>query len=114
MAGGFFVDPEAAGRVSVTGDAALFFAPPQHRDGPGGPAFIFESVRTGIGLVVEIEQAYMAERLRAEAAYFEIVLKHRKRLTQVAGFGLKELPLIAETRAPGQDGANVQTFAFDL
>src|SRR5262245_59587650 len=98
--------------MSVAGDTALFFAPAEDGNGPGGPAFGFEAFGAGIGLIVEVQQADVAERLGAEAADFEVVFEDGERLAEVAGLGLEELPLIAVTRAPREDRADVEAFAF--
>src|SRR5881392_2369328 len=56
----------------------------------------------------------MAQRLRPETADLQIILQHGQPLTEVAGPGLKEPPLITKARSPGQYRADVQPFAFDL
>ena len=56
----------------------------------------------------------MAERLRTEAADFEIVFHYRQRLAQAGHARRKKLALIREARPPGEHAPDVQPFALDL
>ena len=56
----------------------------------------------------------MPERRRTKSAEFEVVLQQRRRLADVIGLGAEVVSLEVKTRAPRQNAADVQAFAFDL
>ena len=112
--GGLRVDLQARGRVGVAGDRPLGLGPAQHRRRPGRPALRRGPVRARVGLVAEVQQADVPERLRAEAADLDVVLEHGQRLAQAVGPRAEEPALEVVARAPGQDAADVQPLALDL
>src|SRR5439155_9045514 len=71
-------------------------------------------LRAGVDLIPEVQQADVAERLRPEAADLDVVLEEGEGLAQPVRAPRKELALIVEARAPGQDAADVQAFPLDL
>src|SRR5215831_4818720 len=56
----------------------------------------------------------MSQRLRSEAADFEVVLEDGERLADVESLGTEELPLVIVTGPPGENAAHVEPLAFDL
>ena len=98
--------------MRVAADAALRLRPAQHRQRPRRPALA--AVRAGIDLLLQIEQADVAERLRAEAADLDVVFHQRQRLAALVGRRREKLLLMIEARAPRQHAADVEPLALDL
>ena len=83
LAGRLLVDPQAAGRMGIAGDAPLLLAPPQRpASSRSASPWSSSALGAGIGLVLEVQQADMPQRLRAEAADFQVVLEQRQRLAR--------------------------------
>jgi hypothetical protein len=104
---------QTGGRVRVADDRALRLRPAQDRRGPGGPA-LRRAVRARVGLVPEVQETDVPQRLRAEAADLDVVFQDGERGAQSVGPGLEEPALVVVARAPGQDAAHVQPLAADL
>ena len=110
----FGLDLQAAGGVSVASHAPLRLGPAHHRGRPGRPALRRRPAGAGVGLVPQVQQADVPERLRAEPADFQVVLQDRPGLAHLVRPGREELPLEGEARSPGEHAAHVQPLAFDL
>src|SRR5262249_23741097 len=101
-------------RVGVAGDAPLLLGPAEHWRGPRGPTLRLRTVRSGIRLVLEVQQAHVPQRLRAEPADLQVVLQDRQRLADLVGGGREELALVLEAGAPGEHAAHVEPFSLHL
>src|SRR5438874_5521296 len=100
--------------MGVSGHGSLRLCPAHYRRGPGGPASGLGAVGAGIGLVAEVKEAYMSQRLRAEPADFQVVLDNRERLTYFVDTWFEELTLEVVTGSPGQIAADVEAFSLDM
>ena len=76
-------------RMGVARHRPLRLRPAKHRCGPGRPAFRRGPLRAGIGLVAEVQEADVPERLRAEPADLDVVLDDGPRLAQPVRRGSK-------------------------
>src|SRR5262245_4215369 len=56
----------------------------------------------------------MAQRLRAEAADFDVILQDGEWLTDLVRLGFEELPLKFETRAPREVASDIEAFTFHM
>src|SRR5262245_41680012 len=100
--------------MRIAGVCALLLGPLHERRGPRRPALGFRAVGAGIILILQIQQAHVAERLRAEAADFDVVFQNGERLTELGRAGLEELAVEIKTWTPGQIAADIKTFALDV
>src|SRR5262245_14510026 len=107
MGGELGVDAQAAGGVIVARVSALFLRPTHERRGPGGPALGLGALRAGILLVAQVQEANVAQELRAEATDLDVILQHGERLADLVSAGGEELSLELEARPPGQVAADV-------
>ena len=100
--------------MRIAGHCALGFGPPHDRRGPGGPPFDFGAVGTRIGLLFQVEQANVSQRLRTKTADFQIILHHAERSAQLVDGGREKTSLIIEARPPRQHASDVKSFTVHL
>src|SRR5436853_7732884 len=86
----FGINFETARRVGVAGDRALCLGPFHNGGGPAWPAFGFASLGARESLVLQVQQADMAEGLRTKAADFQIVLHNMEGRAQFVTVGLEK------------------------
>src|SRR5438552_14451065 len=98
--------------MRVTRHTSLLLGPAHGGRCPGRPPFQLAALRAGIGLVLQVQQADMAERLRAETADLDIVFEHSERFAELVGGRFEELALEFIARPPGEIAADVQALAL--
>src|SRR2546426_3027273 len=102
------VDLQPAGRVRIAGHGALCLGPLHDWRGPGGPTLDLGAFGTRIGLLLQVEQANVSQRLRTKAADFQIILHYAERSAELVHAGREKPSLIIETRTPCQHAPNVK------
>src|SRR5437660_1474285 len=100
--------------MRITGDGSLRFCPAHYWCGPTWPTFDFRPFRARIVLILEIEEADMAEGFGAEPANLKIILHHCERAAELIHGRCKKSALIIEARAPGEHTTNIEPFTVHL
>ena len=100
--------------MSIANDAPLRFGPAHHGSGPRGPALVFGSVGSRIGLILQIQQANVSHRLGTKAADLQIVFEQGEGVVPSQWFSRKKAPLKIKARSPGKHTAHVEPFSPDL
>src|SRR5437870_987490 len=84
-----------------SGSRAVLLRQARRGRGPGGP--LLRALRARVDLLLQVQQADMSQRLRAEPAHLDVVLEKRARLAQLVGGRREELLLEIEARTRRQD-----------
>src|SRR6476661_5104211 len=99
--------------MRIPDNASLPLGPAQCRNSPGWPV-LRSSVCPGKSLILEVQEADVAQRLRAKAADFQVVLQTCERLADEVRFRREIATLEIKARPPRQNAADVQSFPLNL